>query len=206
MNCEESKNLMTISVYGTLTSSEKDRLEAHLRECRRCAGQYEKVRKLNSLFSEKEDIPLPDKEKSWRIISADVLKRRPGRFAPLTAKRPVFGFSLAFFLLMVGFGAGYLVRSGGLRDAGMNQLRREVLEIREITAASLLRQESLNMGLRGMRAESLAAPAEEAPLDFVLRSLLGDPVSRQEFINSLSEQTSPMVEIALALARHIERL
>jgi hypothetical protein len=206
MNCEESKNLMTINVYGSLTSSEKSRLDAHLRECPRCAGQYEKVKKLNNLFAEKQDLPLPDMEKSWRVISADVFKRRPGRSAPFGARKPVFGFSLAFFLLMVGFGAGYFVRSGWQRDAQMTQLRQEVLEIREIAAASLLRQESLSMGLRGIHAESLAAPAEEASLDSFLWTIIGDPARRQEFINSFSEQTSPMVEIALALARHLETL
>jgi hypothetical protein len=206
MNCEESKNLMTVSVYGKLTSSEKSRLEAHLQDCGRCAGQYEKVRKLNNLFTEKDDVPTPDMEKSWRIISAEVFKRRPGRFIPYASRKPLFGFSLAFSLLAVGFLAGYLVHSDWQRDAEMTQLRREVLEIREITAASLLRQESLNIGLRGMRAESLAAPAEEEPLDSLLRTLLVDSAKRQEFLDSLSEQTSPVVEIALALARQMERL
>ncbi len=206
MNCEESKNLMTISVYGKLTPSERSRLEAHLQECVRCAGQYEKVRKLNHLFIEKEDIPLLDMEKSWRIISADVFKRRRRGPRPRIFTKPVFAFSMALSLLMLGFVAGLLVRSGGLRNGEMAQLRREVLEIREITAASLLRQESLNMGLRGMATESLAAPAEEDSLDSFLQILLGDPVRRQEFIDSLSEETSPVVEIALALARHMERL
>jgi anti-sigma factor RsiW len=206
MNCEDSKNLMTVSVYGKLTSSEKDRLEAHLLECARCAGQYEKVKKVTNLFSEKEDVLLPDKEESWRVVSADVFRRRPRWRASYPANRPVFVFSLALSLLVVGFAAGYLVRSGWQRDGEMAQLRREVLEVREITAASFVRQESLNMGLRGMRAESLAAPSEEKPRDFVLRALLGDPVSRQEFLDSLAEQTSPVVEIALALARHMERL
>ena len=206
MNCEDSKNLMTVGVYGKLTPSEKDRLEAHLRECAGCVGQFEKVRKLRNLFTEKNDVPLPDMEKSWRVISADVFRKRPRWLAPYPSKRPVFVFSLALSLLVVGFVGGYLVRSGWQRDGEMAQLRREVLEIREITAASLLRQESLNMGLRGMRPESLAAPAEEDPLDSLLRTLLGGSVRRQEFLDSLSEQTSPVVEIALALARHMEKL
>jgi hypothetical protein len=197
---------MTVSVYGRLTPPEKDRLEAHLRECARCAGQYEKVGKLNNLFEEKEDIPLPDMEKSWRAISADVFRKRSLRLTPYPSRKPLLGFSLALSLVVLGFAAGYLVRSGGQRDGEMAQLRREVLEIREITAASLLRQESLNMDLRGMRPESLAASAEENPLDSLLRTLLGDSVRRQEFLDSLSEQTSPVVEIALALARHMERL
>jgi hypothetical protein len=206
MNCEDSQNLMTVGVYGRLTPAERSRLEAHLRECARCAGQYEKVKKLNDLFIEKEDAPLPDKEKSWRVISAGVFGRRPRRSASYPSKRPVFAFSVALSFLAVGFAAGYLLHSDRLRDGEMTQLRREVLEIREITAASLLRQESLNRGLRGMRGESLASSAEENPMDSLLRTLLGDSVRRQEFLDSLSEQTSPVVEIALALARHMERL
>ncbi len=206
MNCEESKNLMTISVYGKLTSSEKSRLEAHLQECAGCAGQYEKVRELSNLFTEKEEVPLPDMEKSWRIISADVFKRRPRWPAPYASRRPAFRFSFALSLLILGFAAGLIVRSGWHRDSEMAQLRREVLQIREITAASLLRQESLNIGLRGMLSESPAALAQDRSLDSLLRALISDPVRRQEFIESISEQTSPMVEVALALARHIERL
>jgi hypothetical protein len=206
MNCEESKNLMTISVYGKLTSSEKSRLEAHLQECAGCAGQYEKVKKLSNLFTEKEDVPLPDMEKSWRIISAGVFKKRPRWLAPYSSRRPAFRFSFALSLLILGFAAGYLVHSGLQRNGEMAQLRWEVLQIREITAASLLRQESLNMGLRGMLSESPAALAQDRSLDSFLKALISDPERRQEFIESLSEQTSPMVEVALALARHIERL
>jgi hypothetical protein len=206
MNCEDSKNLMTVSVYGKLNPAEKARFEAHLRECAGCAGRFEKVRKLSNLFIEKDDLPLPDMEKSWRVIAADVFRKRQRRRATYPSKRPVFAFSLALSLLVVGFAAGYLVRSSWQREGEMARLRREVLEIREITAASFLRQESLSSGLRGTRTETLAAPAGEAPLDFFLRTLLGDPASRQEFLDSLSEQTSPVVEIALALARHMETL
>lgn len=206
MNCEESKDLMTVGVYGKLTSSERRRLEAHLLECARCAGRYEKVRTLKTLFPEKDDIPLPDKEKSWRVISAAISRKRPFGAQTTGLKKTAFGFAAALLLMMAGFITGYLVRSGWQRDGEMAQLRREVLEIREITAAQLIRQESLNSGWRGVRAEMVVAPSEEAPLDYVLRTLLGDPVRRQEFIDALSERSSPVVEIALALARHLESL
>lgn len=206
MNCEDSQNLMTVGVYGRLTPAERGRLEAHLQECARCAGQYEKVKKLNDLFIEKEDFPLPDKDKAWSVISAGVFGRRPRRPASYPSKRPVFAFSLALSLLAVGFAAGYLVHSNRQRDGEMAQLRQEVLEIREITAASLLRQESLNVGVRGMFGESLASPAEETPLDSLLETVLGDSARRREFLDSLSERTTPVVEVALALARHLEKL
>jgi hypothetical protein len=202
MNCEESKNLMTISAYGKLTPSEKAQLEAHLRECLRCVRIFEKVGKLSHLFNEKQDIPLPNKEKSWQIISAKALKRKGGWLERFVPRIPVFQFSFALLLLVVGFGAGYFIHSGWQMDGEMAQLRQEVLQIREITAASLLRQESMNQRLREIGMGSLFAQPEEATWGSLLQTLRG----ADDLYLSLSEQTSPLVEIALAFARHIEQL
>ena len=225
MNCEESKNLMTVSVFGKLTPSEKTQLEAHLRECSRCARINEKVGKLSHPLNEKEDIPLPDKEKSWQIISAKVLKRKGSWLESFVLKKPVYQFSFALLLLFAGFAAGYFIHSAWQRGNEIAQLRQEVLQIREIAAVSLLRQESLNIRLRDIGRSSFSGQPDEDPLVSLLRTLRGetdvnlrpaqivdpylflrDPAVRQDFIQSLSEQTSPLVEIALAFARHIEQL
>ncbi len=215
---------MTVSVYGMLTPSEKAQLEAHLQECSRCASIYKKVEKLSHPVNEKEEIPLPDKEKSWQIISAKAIKRKSGWLERFMPKRPVFQLSYALLLLVVGFAAGYFIHSGRARSADMAELRQEVLQIREITAASLVRQESLNYRLREIGMDFLLAQPDEGPLGSILQTLRGetativgpaptddpylffrDPAVREDFIQSLSEQTSPLVEIALAFARHIEK-
>ncbi len=215
MNCEESKNLMTISAFGKLTPSEKAQLEAHLQECPRCARIFEKVGKLSHLFNEKQDIPLPDKEKSWQIISAKALKRKSGWLERFMPRIPAYQFSFALLLLVVGFAAGYFIHSGWQRDGKMAQLRQEVLQIREIAAASLLRQESMNQRLREIGMSSLYAQPEEATWGSLLHTLRGaddlylslrGPAVGQDVIQSLSDQTSPLVEIALAFARHMEQL
>jgi hypothetical protein len=225
MNCEESKNLMAISVYGKLTPSEKDQLNAHLSECPRCAHIYDKVEKLNHLFDHKEDIPLPDKEKSWQIISAKALGGKRGWFERIVPKKLAFQLSSAILLLVVGFAAGYFVHSGGQRSAEIAQLRQEVLQIREITAASLIQQESLSVRLRELGLVSQLAQADQGLRGILLRTLGGetsfplrpasiddsyayltDPSARKKFLQSLSEQTSPLVDIALALTHHIEQL
>jgi hypothetical protein len=193
MNCEESKNLITISVFGELTSEENAQLEDHLRECSGCANIYERLGKLNIPARENEDIPLPDKEKSWRVISTKAIKRRDGWFPSFVPKKPAFQFSLVLLLLAVGFAGGYFIRSGRQEGRELVQLRQEVLQIREMAAASLVRQESLNARLSEAGTGSLYL-------------LLEDPAIRQNFIRSLSEETSPLVEVALILARHINQL
>lgn len=224
MNCEESKNLMTISIYGKLTSSEKAQLQTHLQQCSKCASLFERSAKVSNLFNDKEDIPLPDKEKSWQIISSKALKRKGGWLERFIPRKPVFQFSFALLLLVVGFTAGYFIQTGWQRGGEISQLRQEVLQIRQMAAVSLLRQESLNKRLTEIGMNSLLRQPDEEPLGFLLRALtskadvdlppaslddpylfLGDPTIRQDFIQSLSDQTSPLVEIALALARHIDQ-
>ncbi len=193
MNCEEGKNLITINVFGKLTPSEKAQLEVHLKECPGCASVHEKAGKLSESSNENEIITLPDKEKSWQIISAKAFKRRGRWFEHFVPKKPVFQFSFALLLLVVGFAGGYFVHSGWQRSEEIALLRQEVLQIREMTAASLVRQESLNARLKETGMSSLYL-------------LLEDSAVRRDLIQSFSEQTSPLVEIALILARHINQL
>ncbi|NIM58062.1 MAG: hypothetical protein GTO16_03835 [Candidatus Aminicenantes bacterium] len=105
MNCEESKNLMTVSVFGKLTHSEKTDLEEHLRECQKCARIYERTAHLSPQHNKKEDIPLPDKEKSWQIISAKIFQKKrdwkvffPYKKLALAASALVVVFILGFIV------------------------------------------------------------------------------------------------------------
>jgi len=203
MNCDEYKNLITISVFGKLTQDELAQLKAHLRDCPDCAAIYERSEKLSDLSNQKDNIPLPDKEKSWQIISAKALKRKRGWFERFAMQKPVFQYALVFLLLIVGFSAGYFIRSDGLKGSQLAQLQEEISQIREITAASLLRQESLNMRLREIGMSTPLAQPDERPLGYLFRTLIGG--TREDIIPAQSKQTSPLVDIALILVRQINQ-
>ncbi len=193
MNCEESKNLITISVFGKLSASEKAQLETHIKECPVCANIFKKAAKLSESFNESEEIILPDKEKSWQIISAKALKRKGRWLESFVPKKPVLQYSFALLLILVGFAGGYFVHSGWQTGREIAQLRQEVLQIREMTAVSLIRQETLNAKLKKVDMSS--------PFFF-----LEDFATKEDLVFSLSEQTSPVVDIALILARHINQM
>jgi predicted anti-sigma-YlaC factor YlaD len=147
MNCDEYKDLITISVFGELTSEELTQLKTHLRDCSKCSAIYESSGKLSDLSQHKENSPLPDKEKSWQIISAKALKRKGG--------------------------------------------------------SSLLRQESLNMKLREIGKSTPLAQSDERPLGYLLRTLISE--TNGNSIQPRAEQTSPLVDLALTLIRHINQ-
>ncbi len=106
MNCEASKNLMTVSVYGKLTISEKAKLEEHLRECQKCARIYEKSAQISPVFDKRKEIPLPDKEKSWQIISAKAFPRKSGWKAFFPYKKLALAASALVVVFILGFIVG----------------------------------------------------------------------------------------------------
>jgi hypothetical protein len=103
MNCEECKNLITVSVFGKLTPQEKRQLEDHLRECPECARIHEKSAQLSSLFEDKEEIPLPDKEKSWDIISSKAVQRKGVKIIFFPYKKWAFAASALVIVFVLGF-------------------------------------------------------------------------------------------------------
>jgi hypothetical protein len=103
MNCEKSKNLIIVSVYGKLTPQEKSQLEKHLRECPECARIYGKSKNLSSLFEDEEKISLPDKEKSWEFISSNAVQRKSSRTIFFPYKKWAFAASALVIVFTLGF-------------------------------------------------------------------------------------------------------
>ncbi|MGD8536632.1 MAG: zf-HC2 domain-containing protein [Candidatus Aminicenantes bacterium] len=106
MKCEECKNLIAVSVYGKLTSQEKRQLEDHLRECPECTRIYKKSENLGSLFEDKEEIPLPDKEKSWDIISSKAVPRESKKTIFFPYKKWAYAASALIIVFILGFLVG----------------------------------------------------------------------------------------------------
>ena len=203
MNCDEYKNLITISVFGELTQDELAHLKTHLRDCPDCAAIYERSEQLSDLSDQKNDILLPDKEKSWQIIAAKALKKKRSWIERFALQKPVFQYAVVLLLLIVGFSAGFFFHSAKLKGSQLAQLEEEISQIREITAASLVRQESLNVRLREIGMSTPMVQSEERPLSYLFRTLIGG--IEEGSIPSRAEQTSPLVEIALTLVRQINQ-
>lgn len=201
MNCDEYKNLITISVFGELTHEELKNLKAHLRDCPVCAAAYERAEKLSDLSEESENIPIPDKEKSWRVISSKAIKKKRRWLAGIAVPRPALQYALVLMLLGASFAAGYFFRSDRIKGNQLAQLHQEISQVREITAASLIRQESLNIQLREIGIQSTIAQSDRIQLGYLFRTLIGS--ADDDGLSARSEQTSPLVDLALTLVRQI---
>ncbi len=135
------------------------------------------------------------------------------RFWP---RRPAFQASLAAGLLIVGIVVGTGFTSRIQRNGELTLLRDEVRSMRQTVTLSLLDQPSSTDRLRGVQYSTLVGQPSESLLNALLETLSSDPNVnvrlaavealllfrdgkdvRESLITALSEETSPLVQIAI---------
>lgn len=237
MKCSQIKKRFSELLTGDIDEITQKEIQEHVTVCVSCREELES---LSAIWTKLGVLPEEQPSNNVRTRFYATLekykqglekeKERPqlgklldGWLKRWTPKRPVFQFSFALMLLVVGLTAGYFLHSSLQRGGEIAQLRNEVRQIRQITAVSLFRQESLNEQLRGIGWSPRVEQLDEETLEAFLRRVDSDtninsrlaaidalyflpdsPLVREEFVKSLLDQTSPLVEIALTLTHHIK--
>ncbi len=236
MKCKQIKGKFADYLIGEIDEVTRKQIQEHVTECDSCREELESLSAIWTKLG-----VLPEEQPSHNVRARfyatleeykqnmQLEKERPklgtlmdGWFERLMPRRPAFQFSMALILLVVGLTAGYFLHAGFQENGEITQLRQEVRQIRQITAVSLLRQESLREQLRNAGLSSqVELPDEETLADF-LRRVESDitkdshlaaldalfpqsPAIRRQLSRSLSEKTSPLVEIALAFSQQITK-
>ncbi|MFQ5674279.1 MAG: zf-HC2 domain-containing protein [bacterium] len=130
-------------------------------------------------------------------------------------RQPVFQFGLALALLVIGLLGGFTFKSvPGNQD--LMVLRSEVYSLRQLVATALLQNQSSSERLRGVSYSYLVDQPASTTLETLLNTLNYDSnlnvrlatidalsifydeeIVRQGLIESLTHQTSPLIQIAL---------
>jgi len=237
MKCSQIKARFSDVLIGEIDEITQKEIQKHVTACDSCREELENLSaiwtKLGVLPEEQPSNNLRPRfyatlEKYKQSLEQEKARPRLGklldgwleRWAP---RRPVFQFSFALVLLVVGLAVGYFIHASLQRGTEIAQLRQEVQQIRQMAAVSLLQQESLSGQLREISGISRVEQPGEETLAALLRPLVSDTditsrptaidalslfrdylMVRQEFVQSLSEQASPLVQIALALTKNIK--
>jgi len=236
MKCNQIKEKFSDFLTGEIDEITRKEIQEHITGCGSCREELES---LSAIWTKLGVLPeeQPSNNVRTRFYAAlekykqnlEQKKARPhlgkllgGWFERWVPRRPVFQFSNAIIFLVVGLTAGYFLHASLQRGGEITLLRQEVRQIRQITAVSLLRQESLSERLREIGWSSRVELPDEEILEAFFRTLDSDtniktrltaidalylfpnyPNVRQELAQSLSEQTTPLVDIALTLTRYI---
>jgi hypothetical protein len=131
-------------------------------------------------------------------------------------KRQSIQFASAMLLLCVGLITGLSLGTDGEKTTEMAQLRSEVYSMRQMLATSLLEQSSPSARLKGVSLSYQMENPNQKMLDKLLHTLNNDPninvrlsavdalylfynnpTVRKGLIQSISHQSSPLVQVAL---------
>jgi hypothetical protein len=120
MTCKDLEQQFDAYLYGELSSSERDSLELHLKECTACQSELEQLRRLHALIKERSSPEVPAEwlvrcrqrleeviereEHGWRRLLADWFSVAPGSFPSRLAAM--------LTLILFGFGLGWMLHSG----------------------------------------------------------------------------------------------
>lgn len=131
-------------------------------------------------------------------------------------RRPVVQFSFSLVLLAFGLIIGTQIQSGLHRNGEMASLRQEIRDMRQMVSVSLLNQPSPSERLKGVSFSSHVEEPTESLLSALLNTLNTDPNVnvrlaavdaltlfsdqpgvREALVESLAQQASPLVQIAI---------
>lgn len=230
MNCREAQMQLPDLLQDGLEAAASDRLRGHLQSCPACWQEWQELHETWSrLGLLPEEKPGPELRRDfYRMLEAErrgaaAAARRPWRerlrlLLPAPgAMQPALRLAAAALVVGVGFSAGLFVgRGGSAARERIEQLSREVVQLRGQASLSLLSQPSAAARLQGI---SLAAQDPQPGVE-LRRKLLqvldgdpsvnvrlqavdalylyaGDPEVRAALSASLARQTAPQVQVAL---------
>jgi anti-sigma factor RsiW len=223
MKCEEIRDFMLEILDGESDAADRGLFETHIAGCPACAEEFRRLNetwtRLGVLSNERPSAALSDR--FYAMLEAEQKKRSRPSFAEAWAAlrlRPAFRFGAALVLVLAGVSGGFLAGSRGAADGGsrIESLSREVQDMRQSMAETLLQQASSSERIRGVKTlEKVQAPGRRT-IDALLQTLdsdpsvnvrlaaadalylfAGQPGVKEGVIRSLAGQVSPSVQVAL---------
>lgn len=159
MSCATMQENLTRRLAGDLAAEETRALELHLSSCADCRREAEELDRLwRDLGELPDESPSPELRARFEtMLAAEIGRERP-RPLPFPARRPADGgaglwrrlLPLAA-TLVVGLGLGFLLFGrAGSNEVALHNLEREVGELHELVALSLLQKSSVSDRLQGV--------------------------------------------------------
>lgn len=229
MKCESCQERLLDYTSGTLSAASKREVEEHLAECPVCESEATELRRTwEALGTLPVEEPSSAMQARFYAMLEQAKAEPSASESPAPArsfeqwllgwwpKRPALQFGLGAMLLMVGLGAGWIVRPTPEPNGEMAALRSEIQTMRqEMTIAMLAHASSVDR-LLAISTISPGQPPAGPVLAALIKTADSDPSVnvrlaavdalsgfidrrpvREGMYRSLLTQTSPMVQISL---------
>ena len=222
MTCEKIQERFADYLTGDLDEAGRGEVRAHIAACAACRGDLEDLTvvwaKLGVLPEEQPSGALRGRFyamlEEYKNKSAEA--RRPAWREWMSFRRPAFVAAFSAFLLLFGLGAGWLMNGGPAGRQKYASLSREVQDMRQQMAVSLLGRSSATERIQGVGYTAEVEEPNDATLAALFDAVDKDPNPnvrlaavdalylfrdrpgvRERLVLSLSAQTYPLVQVAL---------
>jgi hypothetical protein len=233
MTCEKTQEMFADYLTGDLAAGDRRRVQAHIAGCAACRADLENLTvvwaKLGVLPEEqpgpglrhrfygmledyKSGLPAAERQAG----QAERARPSGGWREWLTFRRPEFAASLSVFLLLAGLAAGWFLAGHRAGAGRLALLSREVQDMRQEVALSLLSQPSAADRLQGIGYSKAVDDPGDQTLTALFDALDTDPNPnvrlaavdalflfrdrpgvRDRLVESLAFQSYPLVQVAL---------
>ncbi|MGZ5439053.1 MAG: HEAT repeat domain-containing protein [Candidatus Aminicenantales bacterium] len=222
MTCEKTQEKFADYLTGDLDETGRGEVRKHILDCGACREDLENLTvvwaKLGVL---PEEQPGSAVRSRFYAMLEDYKAAQPvgskSRWTDwFTFRRPAFAASFSAFLLLLGVGAGWLLtgaRQGGEKYASLS---REVQDMRQQVALSLLSKPSASDRIQGVSYSAEVKNPNDTTLAALFKAVDSDPNPnvrlaavdalylfrdrpgvRESLVKSLSAQSYPLVQVAL---------
>jgi len=228
MTCERTQEKFADYLTGDLDETGRGEVRTHILDCAACREDLEDLTvvwaKLGVLPEEQPGSAVRGRfyamlEDYKDRLEADRNLAQPSR--PrwtdwFTFRRPAFAASFSAFLLLLGIGAGWLLTEGRQGGARYASLSREVQDMRQQVALSLLSKPSASDRIQGVSYSAEVENPNDTTLAALFKAVDTDPNPnvrlaavdalylfrdrpgvRESLVKSLSVQSYPLVQVAL---------
>jgi len=219
MECEDIQADLPDHLAGALPATRADAVVAHLAACPMCAAEFEELAETWERLGDLPHHRVDSAGMRARFDAALEAHQRSSthrRFWPHGMSGYGLQFAAAAALLIVGIALGRQLAPAPVVDPQIAGLREELRDMRQMVTLSMLQQQSASERLKGVSYSSqIDQPGNEVTAA-LLDALMHDPNDnvrlrtvdalrrfadhapvRRGAIDALSQQTSPLVQMAL---------
>jgi anti-sigma factor RsiW len=230
MTCEKTQEKFADYLTGDLDDAARGDVQEHLLACAACREDLENLTvvwaKLGVLPEEQPGGAVRSRfyamlEEYKNGLEAERKAARAGAVRSgwkdwFTFRRPAFAASFSAFLLLFGLGAGWLLNAGRQGVERYASLSREVQDMRQQVAVSLLSRSSASERIQGIGYSAEVENPNDTTLAALFKAVDTDPNPnvrlaavdalylfrnrpgvRENLVKSLSVQSYPLVQVAL---------
>lgn len=224
MKCEQIAEFLPDYLQASLRPEQSQIVEQHLASCADCSEVVAVWQKLGALPEEQPGVEGRQRFEAmlhaYQAGRAEHKDKRPSLWSVFQWFRsPVGAVAWSMALLVIGAFAGVQLggRKPGDTSPDVAAMRSELVSMRQLVALSMLQQQSASQRLEGVswtRSEEHLDPqvlnalmhtlrydpsvdVRLAALDALSRRANSQPQLRQNVVDALQEQQSPLVQVAL---------